>query len=105
MYEIVNMKEAEARAPLRRIDRRRARTRDALLRAGRALLAHREVGGLSVDEIVAAADVAKGSFYNHFADKEQFAREIGAAVRRQAEEAVSVANLGISDPGARLARG
>jgi AcrR family transcriptional regulator len=104
MYEIVNMKEAEARAPLRRIDRRRARTRDALLRAGRALLAHREVGGLSVDEIVAAADVAKGSFYNHFADKDVFAREIGSAVRHQAEEAVTRANDGIADPALRLAQ-
>jgi AcrR family transcriptional regulator len=104
MYEIVNMKVTEAHAPLRRIDRRRARTRDALLRAGRALLARREVGGLSVDEIVAAADVAKGSFYNHFADKDVFAREIGAAVRQQAEEAVKRANDGIADPALRLAQ-
>jgi AcrR family transcriptional regulator len=87
-----------------RIDRRRARTRAALLQAGRALLAHRDVDALSVDEIVAAADVAKGSFYNHFADKDVFAREIGAAVRREAEEAVNAANAGIDDPAARLAR-
>jgi len=88
----------------RRIDRRRARTRAALLHAGRALMAQRDVDGLSVDEIVAAADVAKGSFYNHFADKEVFAREIGAAVRRQAEEAVNAANAIITDPAQRLAR-
>jgi AcrR family transcriptional regulator len=87
-----------------RPDRRRARTRAALLHAGRALLAHGGVDGLSVDEIVAAADVAKGSFYNHFVDKEMFAREIGAAVRRQAEQAIAAANAGIDDPAARLAR-
>jgi AcrR family transcriptional regulator len=57
-----------------------------------------------VDEIVAAAGVAKGSFYNHFADKEVFAREIGAAVRRQAEEAVARANAGVEDAAVRLAR-
>jgi AcrR family transcriptional regulator len=68
------------------------------------LLASRDVQGLSVDEIVAAADVAKGSFYNHFADKDVFAREIGAAVRRQAEEAVARANSGIADPALRLAQ-
>jgi AcrR family transcriptional regulator len=85
-------------------DRRRARTRTALLHAGRALLAHRDVDALSVDEIVAAADVAKGSFYNHFADKDVFAREIGAAVRRQAEDLVSAANQHVTDPAARLAR-
>jgi AcrR family transcriptional regulator len=97
----------KATAPIaapRRVDRRRARTRAALLDAGRALLASREVGGLSVDEIVAAADVAKGSFYNHFADKDVFAREIGAAVRKQAEMAVASANAGIDDPALRLAR-
>lgn len=95
---------AHARALRRRPDRRRERTRGALLEAGRVLLASRTVDALSVDEIVAAADVAKGSFYNHFADKDVFAREIGAAVRRQAEEAVSRANAGVVDAAERLAR-
>lgn len=85
-------------------DRRRQRTRTALLGAGRALLAHRDVDSLSIDEIVAAADVAKGSFYNHFADKDVFAREIAAAVRRQAEDLVNAANQGVTDPAERLAR-
>jgi AcrR family transcriptional regulator len=89
----------------RRPDRRKVKTRAALLNAGRALLALRDIDGISVDEIVVAADVAKGSFYNHFADKEVFAREIGAAVRRQAEHAAAAANAGTTDPGARLARG
>lgn len=87
-----------------RPDRRRERTRAALLKAGRTLLAHRDVDGLSVDEIVAAADVAKGSFYNHFADKDVFAREIGAVVRRHAEAAVERANVGVEDPALRLAQ-
>jgi AcrR family transcriptional regulator len=98
------MKTGDAAAPQQRIDRRRARTRAALLQAGRSLLASRDVQGLSVDEIVAAADVAKGSFYNHFADKDVFAREIGATVRRQAEEAVVQANAGVADPLLRLAQ-
>jgi AcrR family transcriptional regulator len=89
----------------RRPDRRRLKTRTALLLAGRGLLATRDIDGISIDEIVLAADVAKGSFYNHFADKDVFAREIGAAVRRQAELAAAAANVGIHDPGARLARG
>ena len=70
-----------------RTDPRRDRTRDALLNAGRSLFAHRDVDGVSVDEIVEAAAVAKGSFYNHFADKDVFAREIAAsaACRRHPE--------------------
>jgi AcrR family transcriptional regulator len=85
-------------------DRRRARTRQALMEAGRSLLAERHVDGVSVDEIVAAAAVAKGSFYNHFADKDVFAREIGAMVRRQAEQAVNDANAGVTDPAKHWAR-
>jgi AcrR family transcriptional regulator len=98
-----SQKDSEA-APGPGMDRRRRRTRTALLHAGRTLLAHRDIDALSVDEIVAAADVAKGSFYNHFADKDVFAREIGAAVRRQALDLVSAANHNVTDPAERLAR-
>ena len=53
-----------------RVDRRRERTRAALMRAGQVLFATRSVDAVSIDDIVAAAEVAKGSFYNHFPDKE-----------------------------------
>ncbi|HEX4025066.1 MAG TPA: TetR/AcrR family transcriptional regulator [Steroidobacteraceae bacterium] len=86
------------------MDRRKVKTRAALLAAGRTLLAARDIDGISVDEIVAAAEVAKGSFYNHFGDKDVFAREIGAAVRRQVEQAVAAANAGVTDPAAVVAR-
>ncbi|MCC7463519.1 MAG: helix-turn-helix transcriptional regulator [Gammaproteobacteria bacterium] len=88
----------------RRSDRRRARTRAALLEAGRALYALRGLEAVSVDEIVAAADVAKGSFYNHFRDKDGLAREIAGEVRRQAERLVEAANAGVDDPPVRIAR-
>jgi len=68
---VAHSKSTTRRAP----DRRRARTREALLSAGRALFAARDVDGVSIDEIVAAAEVAKGSFYNHFTDKDVFARD------------------------------
>ncbi len=86
------------------MDRRRLKTRAALLAAGRTLLAARDIDGVSVDEIVAAADVAKGSFYNHFSDKDMFARAIGGAVRLQVEQAVAAANAGVTDPAAVVAR-
>ncbi|MFO1399885.1 MAG: TetR/AcrR family transcriptional regulator [Steroidobacteraceae bacterium] len=96
--------QAHPRPLPRRSDRRRARTRAALLDAGRALYALRGLDAVSVDEIVAAADVAKGSFYNHFRDKDGLAREIAGEVRRQAERLVEAANAGIEDPAARVAR-
>lgn len=88
----------------RRPDRRRDRTRQALFKAGRSLFAARDVDSVSVDEIVAVAEVAKGSFYNHFADKDVFAREIGAQVRNQVEAAIAAANSGISDVAEHMAR-
>lgn len=85
-------------------DRRWERTRAALMSAGRTLFASRDVEGVTVDQIVATADVAKGSFYNHFVDKDVFAREIASSVRRQAEQAVNEANANVTDPAAHLAR-
>jgi len=88
-----------------RTDRRRARTRAALLQAGESLFAAQSVEAVSIDDIVAAADVAKGSFYNHFSDREALAREIAVAVRAEAEAQVDQANDGIVDPARRMARG
>lgn len=85
-------------------DRRRARTRAALLQAGQSLFAAQSVDAVSIDDIVAAADVAKGSFYNHFADKDALAREIAVAVRSEAEAQVDEANAGVTDPALRMAR-
>jgi AcrR family transcriptional regulator len=86
-------------------DRRRARTRSALIAAGERLFAGRSPDGVSIDEIVQAADVAKGSFYNHFADRDALVREIATTVRREAEAEVDAANEGVKDPARRLVRG
>lgn len=86
-------------------DRRRARTRAALLQAGQSLFAAQSVDAVSIDDIVAAADVAKGSFYNHFPDKEALAREIAVTVRAEAEAEVDLANAGVTEPASRMARG
>lgn len=85
-------------------DRRRVRTRAALLRAGQALFAERSVDGVSIDDIVAAADVAKGSFYNHFPDKEALARTLADEARRAVEATVARLGAGVDDPAERVAR-
>src|SRR5919199_5007911 len=53
-----------------RLERRKARTRAALVRAAQALIADGKTA-VSVLEITQAADVGLGSFYNHFETKEQ----------------------------------
>ncbi|HVI32678.1 helix-turn-helix domain-containing protein [Phenylobacterium sp.] len=87
-----------------RVDRRRVRTRAALLRAGHALFAERSVDGVSIDDIVACADVAKGSFYNHFPDKDALAREVAAEVRGAVEARVAALNADVGDPAEQVAR-
>ena len=84
---------------------RAARTRAALLAAGFELLAERPIDAIAIDDIVSRAGVAKGSFFNHFTDKQGFAAAIGAAVRLELEARVGAANAGVTDPALRLAGG
>jgi AcrR family transcriptional regulator len=54
---------------LNRLDRRKVRTRAALVAAARELLASRDPAEVSIQEITDMADVGFGSFYNHFESK------------------------------------
>ena len=66
-----------------RLDRRKARTRAALIGAGRQLLARDGGVDASIQEITDLADVGFGSFYNHFATKTEL---FEAAVAETLEE-------------------
>ena len=66
------------RAVPNRRERRKLATRQTLLDATQALLAKRSFDALSVDEIVERADVARGTFYNYFADKDALERELAS---------------------------
>ena len=56
--------------PPNRLERRKQRTRAALIKAAQRLIAEGKVN-VPVLEITQAADVGMGSFYNHFDSKEQ----------------------------------
>jgi AcrR family transcriptional regulator len=60
----------QAEQPVNRLERRKQRTRGALIKAAQAFIA---AGKLNVPvlEITQAADVGMGSFYNHFDSKDQ----------------------------------
>lgn len=90
--------------PPQREDRRRQRTRSAIITAGHKLFAARSMEGVSIDDIIGAADVAKGSFYNHFADKESLANTIIELVQGDCERHVFVVNQDIEDAPTRVAR-
>jgi AcrR family transcriptional regulator len=84
---------------------RKERTRESLLRAGRMLFAQRPVDSVSIDELVLAAKVAKGSFYNHFEDREALAHSLAGEIRDALNTRVLALNADITDPAMRVARG
>lgn len=92
-----------AEAPVK-LSSRGERTREALVRAGRRLFAVHAVDAVAIDDIVQAASVAKGSFYNHFSDKDALLRAIIAEIRAGIEIAVTRANHGVANPARRVAR-
>ncbi len=99
----VRIKGTARKVPNRR-DRRKLATRQALLDATLALLVSRSIDALSVDEIAMRADVAKGTFYNYFSDKDALERELAAYVRGRLEDEIARANEGIDDAAERIAR-
>lgn len=84
---------------------RTGRTRAALIAAGLDLLVERPIDAIPIDDFVARAGVAKGSFFNHFTDKHDFAAAVADEVRREVEAEVARANAEVSDPIARIAGG
>lgn len=74
------------------------RIRAVLIVVGLELLVGRPIDAIPIDDLVARAGVAKGSFFNHFADKHVFAAVVAAEVRREVEAEVIRANNGIANP-------
>ncbi|MDL2318975.1 TetR/AcrR family transcriptional regulator [Eubacteriales bacterium OttesenSCG-928-A19] len=57
-------------------EREKGLQRERLLAKSRRLVIARGLQGVSVDDIVSAAGMAKGTFYHHFASKESLLREL-----------------------------
>ena len=99
------MKPAAKRSECKRPDRRLVRNRKALLAAAELLIARKGVDRVTVDEITETADLAKGTFYNYFKDKEEIAREAAMVARDEFESRVSAAHSGLEDPAERYVTG
>lgn len=59
-----------AEIPITRHERRRQRRRQRLIEAARAVIARKGVAGFTIADVTEAADVAVGSFYTYFDDKD-----------------------------------
>ena len=65
-------------APLPAKQARSRKTRDALIAAGWKLLRRQPWDGITINDIVAAADVSVGSFYTRFKDRDAFFESLAA---------------------------
>ena len=80
-------------------------TRQALLDAGAAVAGEQGLAGLSVNRVVAAAGVAKGTFYVHFRDRSAFVDALHERFHEQVQEAAAGATAGLEPGAERIFRG
>jgi AcrR family transcriptional regulator len=83
---------------------RRDRTRQALIEAGEKLMTGGLLSNVSIDEIVAEAKTAKGTFYNHFLDKDDLFNAVVAWVRGELRSSILEQTADLDDPARRIAR-
>ena len=82
---------------------KRAKTRALIVDAGAMLLADRPPEALTVDTVVEAAGVAKGTFYYHFQSIGELAAAVGVVLGEGFDEILTPARLELRDPVERLA--
>ncbi len=88
-----------------RLDRRKARTRQALIDAAVRLIAEGRGDRASIAEITEEADIGFGSFYNHFDTKEQLFQTASEDVLERWGQMIDRASAGITDPAELFAVG
>lgn len=77
---------------------RRDRTRQRLTAAATGLIAEKGVAGLRIQEITERAGVALGTFYNHFATKQELVEAVIASTIQVQTEAIVAEMASLSDP-------
>ena len=84
---------------------RSARTRAELVVAARGLYAARPFDQVTVDDVVAAANVAKGTFYVHFDSLNDLQILVADDLAREFDELLQPRRLALDDPLERIAAG
>ncbi|MGO9557680.1 MAG: TetR/AcrR family transcriptional regulator [Acidimicrobiales bacterium] len=84
--------------PANRLDRRKARTRQALIDAAVQLITDGRGERASIQEITEVADIGFGSFYNHFASKEELFRTASEEVLERWAQMIDAACGEMRDP-------
>ena len=88
-----------------RYERRRARTRQALLDSARRLFASKGFEATTIAQIAEEADTAHGSFYNHFRTKDEVLAAIFEETLSRQLEILEARRGGVEDPAERVSIG
>ncbi len=96
-YKVPMTKQAKTRGL------RRTPSRAALLGAAEMLMGENGLASVSIDEIVARAGVAKGTFYNHFDGKADLARALAISIRSNVRDRIATAKAHSQDPAVHMA--
>jgi AcrR family transcriptional regulator len=82
---------------------KRERTRSSLIKAAYQVFAQKEMEAVTIDDIIAAAGVARGTFYNYFQTREEVLRAVAANLSDVMNQKIWAQSTAISDPAERMA--
>lgn len=82
---------------------KRERTRSSLVEAAYRVFAHKEADTVTIDDIIAEASVARGTFYNYFQTREEVLTAVAASLSDEINQKIWAQSTGIEDPAERMA--
>jgi AcrR family transcriptional regulator len=82
---------------------KRERTRSSLIAAAYRVFARKEADAVTIDEIIAEAAVARGTFYNYFQTRDEVLTAVAVALSDEMNHNIWAQSAEIEDPAARMA--
>lgn len=82
---------------------KRERTRASLIEAAYRVFARKEADAVTIDDIIAEASVARGTFYNYFQTREDVLKAVAASLSDEMNQKIWAQSVGIDDPAERMA--
>lgn len=96
MEQLSNLKAPMSRSEIG--EQRRARMRERLLAASARVIAERGPEKVTIDDFIAAAEVSRGTFYNHFSTREALLEALWTTIGHDPFAEILAVCKTISDP-------
>jgi AcrR family transcriptional regulator len=84
---------------------KRERTRSHLIESAYRVFARKETDAVTIDDIIAEAGVARGTFYNYFQTREDVLKAVAASLSDVMNQKIWTQYATIADPAERMAIG